>query len=202
MANLFLDTRALLEKNDSLNYINYDEIREEHKEFLRSDLWDLEVIEAAHAVYFPGNQMLKVRTTGVSPSFGGGLTEIEATIRQFRIRQTVISSTTSGTISVTYIDREDQAIRIFLDDWREKLWGRENRYTYRKEDTIATWRLTHFNSSRKPIAKFLMYAIQPSSGIDETINKSFDSGDPQNIGEYNITYSFEHYSLEWCNIPS
>jgi hypothetical protein len=38
--NLFLDAKELLLQNDQLNYINYESISEEHKEFLRSDTWD------------------------------------------------------------------------------------------------------------------------------------------------------------------
>lgn len=200
MGNLFLDVKDLLQQNDGLNYINYETLSEEHKEFLRSDLWDLEFIQYPAAVYFPGNTLLKARTTGCTPSFGAGLTEISAIIRQFNIRQTVISGQTNGTISVDYNDREDQAIRAFIDDWRDKLWNRQNRYTFRKEDTIATVKLTHFNSSRKPIAEFIMYAVQLQGGADDIINKGFTSDDPSNIGEYNITYSFEHYDVNWVNI--
>lgn len=202
MSNILLDLGNLIGKDKTLGYINYETLKEDHKEFLRSDMWDLEFIEAPHAVYFPGNTLLKARTTGCTPSFGGGVGEIEAIIRQFRIRQTVISGTTSGTISVQYMDREDQAIRIFLDDWRDKIWNRNNRFTFRKEDTIATLRLTQYNSTRKPLVKYIMYACQINGGQDDIINKGFTSDDPSNIGDYDVTYSFEHYELEWCNLPA
>lgn len=184
----FLNVRDFLPgQDDPLGYINYTTLREENKEFLRSDLWDMEWLESPHAVYFPGNDLLKARTVGCTPSFGAGLTELSAIIRQFYIRQTVISGQTNGTISVDYIDREDQTIRAFIWDWKEKLWGNNDRYTFRKEDTIGTVKLTQFNSSRKPIAKFIMYGVQLNGGQDDIINKSFNSDDPSNLGEYSIT---------------
>jgi hypothetical protein len=201
MANLFLESIDLLASaNDPLNYIEYDKINEEQKEFLRSDLWDLQFLEAPHAVYFPGNDLLRLRTTEVNPSFNAGLGEISAVIRQFKIRQTVISGQSDGTISVNYVDREDQAIRSFIHDWREKLWALKNRYTFRKEDTIGTIKLTQFNSSRKPIAEWKMYAVQLQDGDADAMNKAFNSDDPSNNGEFSVTYSFEHYEYEALNV--
>jgi len=197
----FIKVSDFLEKaDDPLGYINYDNFREEDKEFLRSDLWDLEWIEAPHSVYFPGNDLFRARTTGVTPSFSAGLGEIQAIIRQFQIRQTVISGQSNGTITCDYVDREDQSIRAFVHDWRDKLWGLQDRYTFRKEDTVGTVKLTQFNSSRKAIAQFTMHAVQLNGGADDILNKAFNSDDPANNGEFSITYSFEHYEVNWLNM--
>ena len=201
MGNILLDLGSMIGDDKPLGYINYETLKEEHKEFLLTNNWDLEFLEAPHACYFPGNQLLKVRTTAVTPSFPGDITEIEAIIRQFSIVQSVGSGTTKGTISVTYVDREDQAIRIFLDDWRDKISNRENRFSFRKEDTIATVRLTHYNTTRKPIATFLMYAVRPQGNLAETMNTSFNSDDAAQAGEYSVTYTFEHFKPEWNNLP-
>ena len=72
-SNLFLDAKELLLQNDGLNYINYDTLSEEHKEFLRSDLWDFTFTQPANAVYFPGNAMLHARTKAVNPSINVGI---------------------------------------------------------------------------------------------------------------------------------
>lgn len=197
--NLFLDAKELLLQNDGLNYINYATLSEEHKEFLRTDLWDFEFTVPAPAVYFPGNAMLKARTQGVDPAFPGALSEISAVIRQFTIRQSVISGTTSGTITLQYIDREDQAIAAFIDDWRDKLGARDNRYTFRKEDTIAEGKLTMYNSSRKPIRIYAMHALQPNDGTGG-LNPSFNSDDPGQAGQYSLPLTFEHFELIWKNI--
>jgi len=202
MAGLFLDAKNLLLQNDPLNYINYDKLNQERKEFLRSDLWDFTWTKPCNAVYFPGNAFVKARTIGVNPSINfSGTTELTATIRGFTVRQNVYSGTTSGTITIQYQDFEDQAIMAWLDDWREKLGDRENRYTFRKEDTCAEGTLTVFNSSRKAIRLYTLKCIQLSDpGISGLYTPSFTSDDPSNMGDISATFSFEHCQLEWKNI--
>lgn len=197
--NLFLDAKELLLQNDGLNYINYNTLKEEHKEFLLSNLWNFRFSVPPAAVYYPGEQMLAARTQSVDPSFPGGLTEVSAIIRQFTIRQTVMSGTTAGSFTVQYNDREDQAIAVFIDDWRDKLGDRENRYMFRKEDTIATGILTMYNTSRKPIREYTLHAVQPGDG-SPVIQGSFNSDDPTNIGQYSIQFTFEHMDLTWKNV--
>lgn len=197
--NLFLDAKELLLQNDALNYINYDTLSEEHKEFLRSDVWDFQFTQPANAVYFPGNALLKARTQAVNPQFPVALGQMQAVIRQFTIQQTTISGTTAGSLSIDYNDREDQAIMAWLDDWRDKCGDREHRYTFRKEDLIAQGRLTVYNSSRKPIRIYTVMTIQPTD-VGNGLNPSLTSDDPQNVGTISATFSFEHFRLDWKNI--
>lgn len=198
-SNLFLDAKELLLQNDGLNYINYDTLSEEHKEFLRSDVWDFQFTQPANAVYFPGNALLKARTMSVSPQFPLGLGKMTAVIRSFTIQQATISGTTAGTIGIEYNDREDQAITAWLDDWRDKVGGREHRYTYRKEDTIAQGRLTIYNSSRIPLRIYSLLTMQPND-IGGSLNPSLTSDDPANVGGVSANFDFEHYKLEYKNI--
>lgn len=197
--NLFLDAKEMILQNDGLNYINYDTLSEEHKEFLRSDTWDFQFTAAANAVYFPGNALLRARTQAVNPQFPVGLGQMTAVIRQFTIQQTTISGTTAGTIGIDYNDREDQAIIAWLDDWRDKCGDREHRYTFRKEDTIANGRLTIYNSSRKPLRIYSVLTMQPTD-VGNGLNPSLTSDDPQNVGQVSATFAFEHFRLDWRNI--
>lgn len=197
--NLFIEAKELMLQADGLNYINYDTISESNKEFLASDVWDFQFTQPAAAVYFPGNALLKARTISVSPQFPVALTEMTATIRQFTIRQTVISGTTAGTIGIDYNDREDQAIMAWLDDWRDKTGDREHRYRFRKEDVSAQGRVTIYNSSRKPIRVYDLLTMQIlDSGT--LLNPPMTSDDPQNVGQTSATFSFEHYHCTFKNI--
>jgi hypothetical protein len=197
--NLFLDATELMQQNDTLNYINYENIAEGNREFLRSDTWDFEFTVPPAAVYFPGNGLLKKRMMNVNPQFPSQLGNMQAVIRQFQINQSTFSGTTAGSISIDYMDREDQAITAWLDDWRDKIGGRQNRYAFRKEDVIAQGRLIWMNSSRKPIREYTIYTMQlqdPGAGI----NPQFTSDDAQNLGQVSASWSFEHFELTWKNI--
>lgn len=201
MANLFLDAKELLLQNDQLNYINYNTLSQERREFLRSDLWDFEWTKPCNAVYFPGNAFIKARTRSVTPTVNSQIGQMTATIRNFNIFQAVYSGTTEGTISIEYQDLEDQSIMAWLDDWREKLGDREHRYTFRKEDTCAEGKLTVFNSSRKPIRIYELKTIQlQDPGASGLYSPGFTSEDPSDLGQVSASFHFEHIELVWKNI--
>ena len=198
--NNFLKATDLLAQNDNLNYLNHGFLKEDNKEFLRTDLWDFEFIVPPAAVYFPGNDLMRARLVSVDPSIPAGVGEITAIIRGFTIRQATISGTTSGTVTLNFIDREDQAISAFIDDWRDKLGGRENRFAFRKEFTIAEATLTQFNTSREPIRRFTLHTLQPSGDAIGTLNTPYSSDDPAQGGTCALTLTFEHFTLDWENV--
>jgi hypothetical protein len=197
-SNKFLNQKEVLEGNDALGYIDYGVLSEENKEFLLTNGWDFEFIIPPSAVYFPGNNLIKARLTGVDMAVPSGLTEVSAVYRGFTIRQSVISGTTAGTITLNFTDREDQAISAFIDDWRDKMGTRENRFAFRKEDTIAEGKLTMYNTSRKPIRVYTFKALQINEGSG-TLNVAFNSDDPQQAGMCSLPLSFEHFTYEMLN---
>jgi hypothetical protein len=197
--NIFFDPSEFLAQNDTLNYINYQTIREGNKEFLRNDVWDFEFLVPPNSAYFPGNNLLKTRMTGIEPQFPTGLTDLTATIRGFTIGQAIYSGTTSGSVTLGFVDREDQAITVFIDDWRDKLGTRENRFTFHKMDTNAEGRLIMMNGVRKPIRIYTLHSLQPLEGAG-TLNISYGSDDPVQSGICQLPLRFEHFEVEYCNV--
>jgi len=196
--NIFLEAKQHLVQNDRLNYMNYEDIREEKKEFIRNDFFDFEFISTPSAVYCPKPEILKARLAAIEPNFPAGVGLMEVTIRGFTIRQAVIQGTTAGSIALTFYDREDQAISAFIDDWRDKLGDRQNRYAFRKEDTCAEGKLTVFNTSRKPIREYTMHSLQIADGLG-TLNVAYGSDDPQQSGTCQLVMNFEHYDYQFLN---
>lgn len=200
MGNLFLEAKSLLEKNDQLSYINYDDLNQSGYEFLRSDLWDFQFTVPAPAVYFPGNDFVRRRMRAVTPTFNSSIGQLGAVIRGFQIWQNTYSGTTAGTITIEYQDFEDQAIMAWLDDWREKLGDRSNRFSFRKQDTVAQGELTVFNSSRVAIRKYTIKSIQlQDPGASGLYSPGFNSEDPSDLGQISANFSFEHMELSWEN---
>lgn len=198
-SSYFLNPSDILSKNNMLDYINYENISEENRELLLSNLWDFEFITAPAAVFFPGNEVIKRRLTSVQLSPGGSIGNVQATIRGYTIQQAAGVSS-NGTVSLSFIDKEDQAISMFIRDWQEKITCMDNKFQYRKEDTVATCRLVHLNTSRIPIAQWTLITCQPSNG---TISRPFSSEEnPSNAGDINLDLNFEHMHLDWKNIPA
>jgi hypothetical protein len=200
MANLFLETQKLLQENDSLNYINYSNINENQKEFLRSDLWDWKFTLPPAAVYYPGDEIFQTRLTTVAPTFShspaGG---IDITIRGYQISQKV-GYESHGSVTLTFEDREDQSITAFFFDWQEKLTERSTKYTFRKEDTYAEAIVTQFNSSRIPIRRYQLLTCQLASCTPSIAMDSATA--PSSSGNISAEIAYEHHIMELLNLPS
>lgn len=191
-----LDPSEILKKNDALNFINYTKINNEQQEFLRSDLWYFEFTVPPACVYFPGNDIIKTRLTAVNIQTGGSLGQITANIRGFNIKQNV-GTQSDGTVSLTFVDFEDQSISIFKRDWQQKLTNMDNKFTYRKEDTVAQCKLVQLNSSRIPIYEWVFNTCQLTDG---TIQRTFGSDDAAQNGDVDMNLSFEHCVPQELNI--
>ena len=149
--------------SDCLNYINYQTIREGNKEFLRNDVWDFEFITPDMKL-FPDRFLFKVRVTDIKVEFP--------------------TENGSGTITLNFIDREDQTISKFIYDWR-------NKHSKLKDVGCI---LTLFNEKRKPIRIYTLHDLQPMGMIDLNLCSGSKA---QTI---TCPLKFGHYHVQWCNI--
>jgi hypothetical protein len=179
---------------DILRYINYTNIEQSDKEFLRNDIWHFEFVTSPLAVYFPGNDLLQARLKTFSYTTDESLSTPETTIRQFKVRQTMHGGTTSGTITLDFTDREDQAISLFKEDWCQKISSRSTRFAYRKVDTICDCKAIWFNTTRTPIRTLYFYSCQITSQPEPWTTTSDDPD--TSIGDISIEMAFEHYEQQ------
>jgi len=184
-----------ISNDDILKYINFEQIRQEDKEFIRNDLWHFEFITSPPAVYFPGQELIQARLKTVSFDTEENITTLNAVIRQFNINQAVIGGNTNGTITLNFVDREDQAIALMIDDWREKIFSRSNRFAYRKVDLMCDCKLQVFNTNRAVIREYIFRNCQSNKTL-EPFGTTSDSPDTTNT-ELDFGMSFEHYELIW-----
>jgi hypothetical protein len=200
MSKLFLDSVDVLNGNDNLGYINYNDLKQSNKEFLRSDTWDFKFTQHPAAAYFPGNDFIRKRLMNVNLAVPTQLGMMSANLRGFQLNQVTYSGTTSGTISLDFMDMEDQAITLWLDDLRDKYGSRKNRFAFRLEDTRGEAVVTIFNSSRIPIREYVLYGMQlqdPGNGL----NPPLSGDDPQNVGQISCTWVFDHFEMNPLNLP-
>jgi hypothetical protein len=162
-----MQQKKLDERNSSnsegFNYINYQTIREGTKELIRNNIWDFEFITPDMKL-FPNRHLFKVRITDIKVEF-----PIE---------------NGSGTITLNFIDREDQTISKFIYDWR-------NKYSKLKDVGCI---LTLFNEKRKPIRIYTLHDLQPMGMIDLNLG-----GEPK-TQTITCPLKFGHYHVQWCNI--
>lgn len=184
--------------NTNMSYVNYVDIKENGKEFIRKDMWDVEMTSKPQSVYYPGDPIFKARCSAVEPSISAEVSGIEQTIRGYTIKQKT-SRNTSGSVTLTFIDREDQAIAVMVDDWKNKISDPDNKYSFRKQDTIADIKHTIFNSSRIPIRTLQYLTCQPNSA-EMPEGGSSEAEQSESNSEISLVLDFEHYKRIFENI--
>jgi len=189
------DVYSSMVDDDVLRYVNYRNIEQSDKEFIRNDFWDLEFVTSPIATYFPGNDLLKARLKTFSYTTEEGISEMTSTIRGFKVRQSTQSGTTSGTLTLEYTDREDQAVSLFHEDWKQKIGSRRTRFAYRKLDTICDIKATWFNTPRTPIREVYFYSCQLTNNPNPWTVSSEDAGNDN--GEISMELAFEHHEVKF-----
>lgn len=181
-----------------MSFVDYEtSYREDNKEFLRGDMWQFEITEPPKIVYFPGNEIFFRRLNNVNISVSGTVNGFE---KRMRGNFTIIQKTgqdTSGSLTLSFVDREDQAISYFVDDWKQKCCDRDTKYSFRKDDLVCDCNMTLLNSGRQPVRtlKFWNCIIE-----DATLDESGTESDGSDRSDIQLSMRFEHYSRDFDNL--
>lgn len=181
-----------------MNFIDYTgHYKDDNKEFLRGDMWEFTLINPPAIVYYPGDDIFKSRLQSINLGIDTSVNGFEKRMRGgFAIYQQT-GQQTSGTISLQFTDREDQAISYFVDDWRQKISDRDTKYSFRKTDLVADAKLVLTNASRVAVRTLKFYnCIIQDGGLDE--NGTAEDGSDR--ADVPVTLKFEHYEREFNNI--
>ncbi len=181
-----------------MSFIDYERTyRDDNKEFLRGDMWELKVTHAPTIVYYPGDHLINGRLNSVQVGIDYSTTGIEKRMRGgFTIAQRT-SQNTSGTLSLQFVDREDTAITYWVTDWRNKISDPDTRYSFRKDDLYLDCQLIITNSSRVPVKIMYFYNCLYQ---DAPINENGEEASETDRADVTLTMSFEHYHREETNL--
>ena len=112
--------------NGYMSFIDYrNTYVDDNKEFLRGDMWEFSMYNAPKIVYYPGDKIMNARLNSVNIAIDDSVSGFEKRMRgNFVIRQQT-GQQTSGSLTLSFIDREDQAISYLLTSVRlqNKLYG-------------------------------------------------------------------------------
>lgn len=111
-------------------FIDYtNTYRDDNKEFLRGDMWEFKFLNAPKIVYYPGDDIINARLNSVNVGIDYSVTGIEKRMRGGWSIYQRTAQNTNGTLTLSFVDKEDQAITYFIDDWRQKIADRSTRYS-------------------------------------------------------------------------
>lgn len=180
-----------------MTFVDYNNYKDNNKEFLRGDMWQLNWVPPT-IVYWPGDPIMNARLNTVNVALNYGVTGIQKRMRgNFSIYQQT-GQDTSGTLTLGFVDREDQAISYFVTDWRNKVADPDTKFSFRKDDLVAKEiTLNILNSSRIPVRTIKFYnCIVMDAPMDEN---GLDS-DGTDRADIQLSMMFEHHERTFTNI--
>ena len=199
MANLSNLVPNLVRGGDGyMKFVDYaTSYREDNKEFLTTDKWEFKFISAPKIVYYPGDDIFQRRLNNFNLSISGAVNGFE---KRMRGNYTIIQKTgqdTSGSVTLGFVDREDQAITYFVNDWRNKIADPETKYNFRKADVVADAQLYLLNSGRQPVRTITLWnCVLDDATFDES-GVETDGGDRADV---QVTLRFEHSLRDFNNL--
>lgn len=176
-----------------LEFLDYKRIREGNKEFTRSDLWEISFITVPQC-YFPGKEFIDQRCTGVSPGIPNSVGEFSHNIRGFDIHQATTQRTSSAA-SLTFVDREDLAIRTWIEEWKQLMADRDTLKGNRKETYCCDIKITYFNTSRIPISEITLYNCM----LTDATPAEDGTNEPSSTSDIQMTLKYEHFRRQYLN---
>lgn len=190
----------LVRGNNTLRqkFIDYNKTyRDNNKEFLRGDAWEFKFLHAPKIVYYPGDDLINARLNAVNVGLDYSVNGFEKRMRNNFVIFQQTGQNTSGTLTLSFTDREDQAIVYFIDDWRQKIADRDTKYSFRKDDLVCDCQLFLTNSSRIDVRTLTFYNCVIADGSMDESGQQEDGTDRADI---QLSMRFEHYSRNFDNL--
>lgn len=181
-----------------MKFIDYQKTyKDDNKEFLRGDMWEFQFFNAPKIVYYPGDTIMNARLNSVSVSIDYSVNGFDKRMRGNFVIHQATGQSTSGQLSLSFIDREDQAIAYFIDDWKQKIADRDTKYSFRKDDLVADCRLILTNSSRIAVRTLEFYNCII---LDAPLDENGAAEDGTDRADIQLSMFFEHYQRVFDNI--
>lgn len=190
---------SLVRSSDGrMNFIDYQNTyKDSNREFLRGDMWELKIVNAPKIVYYPGDDLINARLNSVQVGIDYSATGIEKRMRGGWNIQQRTNQNTGGTLSLSFVDREDSAITYWVTDWRNKIADPETKYSFRKDDLVCDIQLWITNAQRIDVKHLNFYNCQFQ---DASINENGELESESDRADVPLTLTFEHYERVHDNI--
>lgn len=181
-----------------MQFIDYENTyKDNNKEFLRGDMWELKCLNAPKIVYYPGDEIINARLNSVQVGIDYSATGITKQMRGgWRIEQRT-NQNTSGTLTLSFVDREDCSITYWVTDWRDKIADPDTKYSFRKDDLVSDWSLVITNAQRIDVKTLTFYNCQFQ---DAPINENGELDSESDRADVTLSLTFEHYNRQHNNL--
>ena len=184
------------QSTDFMGYVNRLTANQNNQEILTSYEWEIQFDHKPNIVFWPEDNLHKIRIKNVSLSGGEptGLSQ-STDLRGFHLVQPGFQQN-SGSISISYQDFEDQAIAAMIQDWADKCNTRDTHRSAHKRDLYCDITLIRLNSFRKPVNQYICRTGIPDGGqYGDSWSESKSL-----MGAMGITIQFEFIQKQLLNL--
>jgi len=143
-----------------LQHRNYFQVAEGNLEFIRGDIWDIDLGSSwPLAVYNPGLDLIKKRLKQISITMKNGTGEISKEMwSQFTLRQNAGRDNQSADTTWTFVDKEDQAITFMMNDWLNQIGDPVTGFgRHKKELMFSNMQINIYNTLLQKIRYYDLY---------------------------------------------
>ena len=181
-----------------MKFIDYHESYfDDNKEFLRGDMWQFDFMNPPKIVYYPGDEIIHKRLNSVNLSMDTSVNGFEKRMRGNYVIRQQTGQSTNGQLTLSFIDKEDQAISYFVDDWKQKIADRDTKYSFRKEDVVCDCEMFITNSSRIDVRHLTFYNCVI---MDAPLDENGADTDGTDRSDIQLSMAFEHMEREFVNV--
>lgn len=182
--------------------MRWNQYMDNNKEFKRPDLWTLKMLEPAKAIYYPGDQIINARLDNAQITRQAFQLKVAepGTIRGFKPlgAQPNGFMDMSGTVQLTFADKQDYAIELWMKSTRDLISHPETRFSYPVELLMSQMELAYHNTiqQRTKVHTFLnCVPTQVSVGGDTP-----QTGDVSFSPDNTYTWAFPWHREDYLNI--
>jgi hypothetical protein len=172
-----------------LQHRNYYQVAESNLEFIRGDIWDIEIgtNDWPLAVYNPGIDILKKRLDTMSISMNNSTEKIEKDIFNQHLIQNAGRNSQYGSVVFNFIDKEDQAITFMLNDWLNQVGDPQTGFGRHKKELILNLKINFYDTLLRKIRYYNCV-----TGILDTVDIPETPGEKgSDLSNCSMTIQFE-----------
>lgn len=174
---------------EKLKHRNYFQVAEGNIEFIRGDIWDIEVPTDGWplAVYSPGMDMIKTRLKSMSINMNNATGKIQKEIFAQQLHQNAGRDIQNGTITMQFLDKEDQAITNIANDWLNQIGDPDTGFGRHKKELLLNMDVVFYNTLLSRVREYKCIAgILDSADIPDTPGEK-----GSDLSDVSLSISFE-----------
>jgi hypothetical protein len=191
------------ENMNDFSFMRWNRYAENNKEFKRPDLWTLKTLVPAPAIYYPGDDIVNARMSGcnVNRNSWNLKTSQPGDIRGYKpiAAQPNGFVDMSGSVTVTFADKQDYAIELWIKSTRDLISHPVTRFSYPVELLMSQLELSYYNTVQQKVKVLSLLNCVPQSATVGEEDPAEGDVTPATTG-YSIVWAFPWHKENYYNV--